>query len=80
MNEIEKQEIEAIRLELIDMFQNSSMFPSINFRIISRLCALSHRIDTMPPNNAMHSYRQRPCECPVHGFTVTHVPECGYYE
>lgn len=53
MNEQERQEIEAVRLELHEMFKDSAILPSIKqfsklynshiFRIITKLWKLSHR-------------------------------------
>lgn len=51
MNEQEKQEVEFIRLELLEMFKNSTMFSSVVFRITGRLWKLSHRKNPINKDN-----------------------------
>lgn len=57
MNEQERQEIESIRLELHEMFEDSAMHTEIMFHITSKLWKLSHR------KNVDHAESQRDLTC-----------------
>lgn len=63
MNEKEKQEVESIRFELLEMFKDSTMLPSIIFRVTSRLWKLSHRKDKDAVLTPVEADAQK--ECPL---------------